>query len=412
MSGITKARTPFWGGRGVCAFMIAMAILTGASSVYAEPQPDDRGKILYYRNPMGLPDKSSVPKKDGMGMDYIPVYENEEKVAPGTVQISPERIQKLGVKTEVIGKRNLAQTVRAVGTVQIDERRQTIISPRFEGWVEKLYVDATGAQFKKGDPLFVFYSPDITHIEAEYPFAHNIETMSASKQAMNGTIERLKTLAIPQEEIDRLKREKTASYHITYRAPADGTVMEKMAVEGMKFSPGDMLYRMADLSNVWVMADIYEQDLARVSVGQPAKITINAYPGKVFEGQVGFIYPNINKDTRTAKIRIDLPNPTGELRTDMYANVELGSGAENSILAVPTSAILNSGEKQIVLVDLGDGRFAPRPIKVGARGGDYAEILDGLNEGDRVVTSANFLIDAESNLRAALQGFSQPEAKP
>lgn len=398
--------------RNNCALMIAIVILIGTSSVYAEALSEDKGKILYYRNPMGLQDTSPAPKKDAMGMDYIPVYESEAKAVSGTVQISPERIQKLGVKTEVIGKRSLAQTVRAVGTVQIDERRQTVIAPRFEGWVEKLHADATGIQVRKGDPLFVFYSPDITHIEAEYPFTRSMDATTASKKVVNGTIERLQTLAVPPEEIERLKRERTASYHITFRAPADGTVMEKQAVEGMKFSPGDMLYRMADLSNVWVMAEVYEQDLARISVGQPAKITINAYLGKTFEGQVGFIYPNINKDTRTAKIRIDLPNPTGELRTDMYANVELGGSAENSILAVPTSAILNSGARLIVLVDLGDGRFQPRPVKIGTRSGDYAEILDGLNEGDRVVTSANFLIDAESNLKAALQGFAQPEAKP
>lgn len=396
-------------GRKACILTVAFVALMGASPAYAD---EGQGKILYYRNPMGLADTSPVPKKDGMGMDYIPVYESEAKEAPGTVQISPERIQKLGVKTEAVGKRNLDQTIRAVGTVQPDERRQTVIAPRFEGWVEKLNVDATGMPVKKGDPLFVFYSPDITHIEAEYPFAHNMEATSSSKQAINGTIERLQTLAVPPEEIERLKREHTASYHITFRAPADGTVMEKQAIEGMKFSPGDTLYRLADLSNVWVTADIYEQDLARIAVGQPVKIMINAYPGKMFEGTVGFIYPNISKDTRTAKIRIDLPNPAGELHIDMYAAVEINGDSSSEVLAVPVSAILNSGQKQIVLVDLGDGRFAPRPVKIGVRGDGFAEVLEGLNEGDRVVTSANFLIDAESNLRTALQSFSQPETKP
>jgi membrane fusion protein, copper/silver efflux system len=420
VSAATKARSLFWSSRSACAFMIAMAILTGAPHVYADSAASgDKGKILFYRAPMSS-DTSPVPTKDAMGMDYVPVYESDTKEEPGAVRLSAEHIQKLGVRTETAARRNLTQAVHAVGTIQIDETRQTVVAPRFEGWVEKLYADTTGMQVKKGDPLFVFYSPDLTHIEAEYPFSHSQimagdmggKTASTPSHSMNGTVEKLQSLAVPEDEIERLKKEHTANYHITFRAPADGTVMEKQAVEGMRFSPGDMLYRLADLSNVWVMADIYEQDLAHIIIGQPAKVTINAYPGKVFEGKVGFVYPTINKDTRTAKLRIDLPNPTGELRTDMYADVQIEAGAANDMLAVPASAILNSGERQVVLVDMGDGRFRPQPVKTGMQGGGYVEILDGLKEGDRVVTSANFLIDAESNLRAALQGFAQPEAKP
>jgi Cu(I)/Ag(I) efflux system membrane fusion protein len=382
--------------------------------------PEDKGKILYYRNPMGLPDTSPGPKKDTMGMDYVAVYEHETQDDTGMVRISPERIQKLGVRTETAERRALARTVHAVGTIQIDETRQTIIAPRFEGWIEKLYVGATGIQVKKGDPLFVFYSPDLVHIEAEYPFSHrqNMTGDMGDKMApapghpMNGTIERLRSLALPQDEIDRLQREETANYHMTLRAPADGAIMEKHAIEGMKFSSGDMLFRLVDLSNVWVMVDIYERDWARVASGQTATITINAFPGKTFAGKVSFIYPDINRSTRTAKIRIDLPNPTGALRTEMYADVAIESPLGSDVLTVPAAAVLNSGERQIVLVDLGRGRFQPRPVKVGASGDGHVEILDGLNEGDRVVTSANFLIDAESNMRAALQGFTAPEAKP
>jgi len=418
VSAIPKARpSPKRDSRKACILTVAFVALMGASLAYAETAaPDGKGKILYYRNPMGLPDTSPVPKKDSMNMDYIPVYENEAKEEPGTVQISPQRIQQLGVQTGVVERRNLAQTVHAVGTIQIDETRQTIIAPRFEGWIEKLSVDATGMQVKKGDPLFVFYSPDLTHIEAEYPFAHSMvmtgDAGDKTPHVMNGTIERLQSLAVPQEEIDRLKKEHTANYHITFRAPADGTVMEKQAIEGMQFSPGDMLYRLADLSNVWVMVDVYEQDLTRIVIGQTAKISISAFPGKNFEGKVSFIYPTINKDTRTAKVRIDLPNPTGELRTDMYADIQIEAGTDNNVLTVPTSAVLNSGERQVVLIDMGDGRFKPQPVKTGMRGGGYAEILEGLKEGERVVTSANFLIDSESNLRAALQSFSAPEVKP
>ena len=370
-----------------------------------------KGKILYYRNAMGLPDTSPVPKKDDMGMDYVPVYEGDAKVEPGTVSLSPERIQKLGVRTEVVGKHVLSRLVRAVGTVQIDETRQTIIAPRFEGWIGKLNVDAIGKQVKKGDPLFDCYSPQLIQIETEYLAFADADLGMGSK---NGSLERLRTLAVPEEEITRLQRERKTNNTIILRAPSDGTVLEKQAVEGMKFSSGDMLYRLSDLSHVWVLVDVYEQDLARIEVGQTAKISISALLNEAFTGTVSFIYPTLNKETRTAKVRIELPNPKGVLRTDMYTDVEIGTGEGSGVIAVPTSAVLNSGKTQIVLVERGDGLFQPHPVKIGARGDGVIEVLDGVAEGDKIVTSANFLIDAESNLRAALQSFTAPEtgAKP
>lgn len=366
-----------------------------------------QGKVLYYRDPMS-PATSPVPKKSDMGMDYVPVYESDTQGERGTVQLSPERIQQLGVQTDMAMRRDLVQTVHAVGILQMDETRQTVIAPRFEGWIEKLSVNATGLRVKKGDALFTLYSPELTNIEAECRFTHTQSTEESpdAKNRITGTIKKLQTLGVPQDEIDRLWREHTVNYHIVYRAPADGTVMKKEAVEGMKFMPGDTLYHLADLSHVWVMVDVYEQDLVRIAAGQTARIMINAFPGKVFEGKVAFIYPDINPDTRTTKVRIDLPNPTGELRLDMYADVEISGTKQSNVLTVPASAVLNSGERQVVLLDLGNGRFRPQAVSIGARGDGYMEILSGLNEHDQVVISANFLIDSESNLRAALQGFS------
>ncbi|MDE2029550.1 MAG: efflux RND transporter periplasmic adaptor subunit [Alphaproteobacteria bacterium] len=384
-----------------------LALLITASGVGQACAADQEGKILYYRDPMGGA-TSPTPMKDSMGMDYVPVYAAKAGEAPGTVTLTAERIQQLGVQTATVERHDLARTVHAVGTVQIDETRQTLVSPRFSGWIEKLDADATGMQVKKGDPLFVFYSPELTHIEAEYPFSHALN----GPHAANGTIERLQSLAAPPEEIARLQKEHTVNDHMTLYAPADGTVLQKMAIEGMKFSPGMTLYNLVDLSNVWVIVDVYEQDLARVAVGQTAKITFTAFPGRTFDGKVSFIYPDINKTTRTAKVRIDLPNPTGELRLDMYADANILGEPEKNVLAVPASAVLNSGQRQVVLLALGDGRFRPQEVKTGMRAGDDIEILDGLKEGDKIVTSAEFLIDSESNLRAALQGFSPPEAKP
>ncbi len=355
-------------------------------------------KILYYRDPMNPSVTSPKPMKDGMGMDYVPVYATAG-AAPGTVALSAERIQQLGVQTATAVRRNLARAIRAVGTVQPDETREVVISPRFSGWIEKLDVDATGMTVKKGEPLFTFYSPELTHIEAEYPF-------SGSGHA-NGTIEKLQSLAAPEAEIARLRHKHTVSTHMIFTAPTDGTVLKKMAVEGMKFSPGMTLYNITDLSQVWVIAEVYEQDLSGLAVGQSAQITFTAYPGKIFKGKISFIYPDINPKTRTARVRIALPNPDNLLKLDMYATVEISGTPEKDVLTVPASAVIDSGTQKTVLLALGGGRFLPREVTTGLRAHGQVVILSGLKAGDRVVTAANFLIDSESNLRSALQGFTE-----
>lgn len=369
-----------------------------------------KGKVLYYRNPMGLPDTSPVPKQDSMGMDYVPVYENEAAQEPGAVRVSAERVQRLGVKTEIVERRTLSHVVRAVGTVQIDETRQTVIAPRFEGWVEKLLINATGQYVKKGDALFTIYSPQIIQTETEYLSATS--ATSSAAQGKSGSLARLVTLAVPDEEIDRLKRERKVNSSIVMRSPADGTVMEKLAIEGMKFSPGDKLYRLVDLSSIWVISDVFEQDLMKIEVGQNAKISFAVFPERVFEGKVSFIYPDINPATRTAKIRIELANADGKLRTDMYGSAELEAAHSEPVLTVTASALLNNGQTKAVLLDRGEGLYQPQTVKIGLTHDGYTEVLEGLSEGDRVVTSASFLIDAESNIRAALQNFTQRSEKP
>lgn len=368
------------------------------------PQTAGKGKILYYRNPMGLPDTSPTPKQDEMGMDYVPVYENEAAQEPGSVRVSADRIQRLGVKTEAVTRRALSHAVRAAGTVQVDETRQVVVSPRFEGWIEKLYASATGQAVKKGESLFSMYSPLIVQIESEY--------LADAAGGRNGSLTRLKTLAVPEEEIARLQRERKVGMSIVMRAPIDGIVLDKQAVEGLKFSQGETLYRLVDLSSVWVIAEIFEQDLARITSGQGAKIKIAAFPDRIFEGKVGFIYPDINPATRTAKIRIELPNSDGSLRVDMFGSVEIEASHAEPVLAIPASALLNNGQTQAVLIDRGDGLFQPMAVKTGLSNDGHVEIKEGLSEGDRVVTSASFLIDAESNIRAALQNFTAEEKKP
>jgi len=400
---------------------------TGASPAPATapappPAPGGERKILYYRNPMGLPDTSPVPKKDTMGMDYIPVYADEGgTTVPGTVAISPERIQMLGVRTEAVTRRSMAHTVRAVGTVAADERRIGVVNPKFEGWIEKLLVNTTGQTVRRGDPLLEVYSPDLVLAQREYLVARSASAEMAhadpvardnARAIADAALARLKNWDISADQLARLQRTGSPTRTLILRAPIAGVVMEKQALEGLHFAAGDMLYRIADLSTVWLLAEVYEQDLAQIRPGDAASITVQAYPGRVFEGRVAFVYPTVNAQTRTAKVRIEVSNPDLLLKTDMYATVEIAAPAGSTpTLAVPDSAVLDTGTRQTVLIDRGEGRYEPRAVKLGARAGGYAAVLDGVREGEKVVTGANFLIDAESNLRAALQAFTAPEGK-
>ncbi len=384
------------------------------------PSPANAGKILFYRNPMGLPDTSPVPKKDSMGMDYVPVYAGDAADA-GIVKISPGRVQQLGVRTEAAAEHTMTRAIRAVGTVALDERHIAVVAPRFEGWIETLLVNTTGQSVHKGQALAEVYGPDLILAQQEYAVARSAGDMGddhgmAHQRAnpiADAVIDRFRNLGVSPDQISGLKS-KGGKGKLALTAPIDGVVMEKIAVEGLHFAPGDMLYRIADLSTVWVLADVFEQDLGIIQLGQEAKITTPAYPDRVFTGKIAFIYPTINRETRTAKVRIELPNPDLALKTDMYATAEIAAPATASVVAVPDSAVLDSGARQVVLVERGEGRFEPRPVKLGQKAGGYVEIREGIAAGEKVVVGANFLIDAESNLRSALQTFiaPTPETRP
>jgi Cu(I)/Ag(I) efflux system membrane fusion protein len=377
-------------------------------------------KPLYYRNPMGLPDTSPIPKKDPRGMDYIPVYADEdEPTSTGQVKIGAEKVQKLGVRTEAARRRTLDRVVRAVGRVEPDERRIYAISPKFEGYVERLHVNVTGQPVGKGQPLFDVYSPELNSAQREYAIAaQGVEALrDADEQARAGmrqlaesSLARLKNWDISAEQIRSLARSGTAKRTLTLRSPAAGIVTEKKALQGMRFMPGEMLYQIADLSSVWVIADIFEQDIGLIAANAAARVRINAYPDRLFEGRVSYVYPALNAATRTVPVRIELANPESMLKPAMFAQVELPVETRDA-LTVPASAVIDSGTRRIVLVELGEGRFEPREVSLGARGDNLVEIIDGVKEGDPVVVAANFLIDAESNLKAALGTFEAPQAK-
>ncbi len=383
---------------------------TGAPAV---AETGGKGEILYYRNPMGLPDISYEPKKDSMGMDYIPVYENEARDDGNIVKISLDKVQKLGVKTEAAAVRALTRAIRATGTIQPDESRQVIVTSRFDGWVQRLKIDKTGDAVERGQVMLELVSPELQLAQQEY-----IRQKSISPNRAEAAAQQLKTLGLSSGQISALDDLKDTSATIPVAAPAGGQVVEKMAIQGARVAAGEPLYRLVDFSHVWVIAEIYEQDLPMVRVGQTAEVELDAFPGERFKGEVSFIYPTLTAATRTAKVRVELDNPDGKLKANMFAVVQLSADmARGEILSVPDSAILDTGKRQTVLVERGEGRYEPREVKIGRRADGYVEILEGVAKDEKVVVSANFLIDAESNLQSALKAFTAggqpaPEVKP
>jgi Cu(I)/Ag(I) efflux system membrane fusion protein len=341
--------------------------------------------------------------------------------ARGTVRIGRGRIQTLGVRTEeAVMRPPLTRTIRATGALQFDERRLATVTTKVPGWIERLAVAATGDPVQRGQVLAEIYAPDLVAAEEEYLVAARMGgTMSGGTMAHGdpggltaASLQRLRALDVPEEEIARLRKSGKAQRRIAVRAPADGVVIEKPVQEGMRIEAGQPLYKTADLSDVWLIAEVQEQDLGMVQPGQSAKAQFVAFPGKRFDGKVEFIYPSLSSETRTARVRIVILNPDLVLRAAMYASVEIAApAAEGPMLAIPASSVIDSGARQVVLIDRGEGRFEPRPVRLGTQGGDWVQVTEGVKVGEKVVTSANFLIDAESNLRAALQGFTSPNSQ-
>jgi len=366
--------------------------------------PRGERKILFYRNSMNSADTSPVPKKDGMGMDYVPVYAEQMSEAGGTIRISPEKIQRAGVRTDVVKRMMLTRTVRAAGTVTPDETKLAVITMKFSGFVEALFVSTTGAEVRAGQPLMKVWieSQEVLAKEVDYVVALRGLAGSVAQAANN-----LRLYGIPDSAIADMKRTRQATRSIVIDAPIDGTVLEKPAVVGMHFAAGDTLFKSADLSTVWVLAQVSERDLPIVQQGQMTRVVFTDNPEMTFQGQVTFVYPELDPATRTAQVRIVVANPDGRIRAGQYADVNIGARVTDvATLAVPDSAVLDSGARQIAFVAKGNGVFEPRALVLGRRGGGYVEVRQGLREGERIVVSGNFLIDAESNLQTALGTFS------
>lgn len=370
--------------------------------------PASPRRVLYYRNPMGLPDTSPVPKKDSMGMDYIPVHEGEDDDG-AVVKISLGRLQRTGVRSELVERRLVGRLVRVPGTVQLDERRVSVVATRSDAFINEVANVTTGDRVTKGQMLLRLYAPDIATAGAQLLTDLN---SGGRDSALGGARQRLENLGLPPEAIAEIERTRKVPLSMIWRAPSDGVVLERNVVDGMKAAPGDVLFRLADISTIWVLADVPEFDLGAVRLGAPVTIRVRSLPGRSLSGQVSLIYPQVGETTRATRVRIEIANPDGALLPNMYAEVEIGTGAAAPVVAVPDDAVIDTGTRQVVILDRGEGRFEPREVKIGLRGEGFTEIRDGIAEGDRVVVAANFLIDAESNLKAALRGLTSQEARP
>jgi Cu(I)/Ag(I) efflux system membrane fusion protein len=354
----------------------------------------------------------------GLTMESLQKEGKMEEVTPGAVQISPERQQLIGVKIGAVEFKPLEKVIRTVGRVDYDEKRLVTISPKIGGWIEDLYVDFTGRFVQQGEPLLTIYSPELVSTQEEYlialrakkdlaksPFS---EVAGSGNSLAESARRRLKLWDITDDQVKALEENGQPKKTLTLYSPFSGVVLEKMAYKGMNVMPGMALFRLADLSIVWLYADIYEYELSFIRLGQQATVQLSYLPGEVFTGKAIYIYPSLDPNTRTAKVRFELPNAHGKLKPEMYANVEIKVHL-GSKLAVPEGAIIDTGIRQMAIIDKGSGYFEPREVKVGAKVENYYEVIKGLKAGEKVVTSANFLIDSESKFREAVGGMGGME---
>ena len=374
-------------------------------------------KIARYRSPMDPKQTSPVPRKDEMGMDYVPVYEDElSGTAPvsglAAVTIDPSRQQLIGLRTAAVTKGSIGATWRTPARIQIDPTQVRKTNVKVEGFVEKIYVDFVGQSVRKGQPLFTLYSPSLLAAQSEYLLAlqtNDVLTKGGAlpedrQNMMSSARRKLELWDIPTAEIDRLERTRQPTKTLTLVSPISGVVTAKNVVQGGRVSPGEAPYEITDLSEIWGMADAYETDLARVRVGMKATLTLPAYPDRSFVGRVAFIDPLLDPKTRTTKVHLHFMNPKRELKPEMYGEVVLEGVAKDG-LRIPADAVIRSGSQDVVFLARGEGKFEPRAVQIGSKNGDQVEVTGGLEEGQEVVTRANFLIDSESQLRASLSAI-------
>lgn len=383
--------------------------------VYAEASsPPVARKPLFYRNPMNPQITSPLPAQDEMGMDYIPVYPDNNAGAEahaGTVKIDATVVQDIGVRTTLVTREVLSRDIRTIGRVTYDEQRIARLHPKYDGWVEKLFIDKTGEQIKQGSMLLSVYSPQLVASQEEYllaldsvaelrnsPFA---DVRAGAASLLRSSKQRLQLLDVPEHQIAQLTKTHKIMKGIHINSPFNGVVMNIGAREGERITPATELYMITDLSKVWVIADIYEDDMPWIHKGDAANIEVSGIPGRSFHGKVTYIYPYLEAKTRTIKVRIELNNPKLELKPEMFANVNIAADKQIAALVVPSEAIVRTGTQEQVFVQRAPGKFEPRKVVIGVVANGKTQIVSGLKEGEVVVTSSQFLIDSESKLKEA-----------
>ncbi len=387
-------------------------------------------EILFYRNPMDPAITSPVPRKDEMGMDYVPVYASEVEGegrgqaalgdGPG-VSIDPVGVQNMNVQTAPVERRTVAREIRTVGYLEYDQQKMVSVTTKYSGFIEKVYVNYKGQPVKKGEPLFEIYSPELVQTEQELlsavEYARRMvdaprDARRRAEALVDAARQRLSYWDITPKQVEHV--EETGQVHrtLTVTAPASGVVMMRMpGLEGMAAKPGMELFHIADLSSLWLNVEVFEDQLAWVREGSVADVTLSYFPGEHFTGRVRYIEPEVSEKTRTVSLMLEVPNRNGKLKSGMYATVLFRPPAAADAVAVPSQAVLRTGERNVVIVALGEGRFAPREVTLGVSGEGYVQVLDGLSGDETIVTSSQFLIDSESNLKAAIQKMVAQKAE-
>jgi RND family efflux transporter MFP subunit len=384
--------------------------------VYGDDSEDaTHKKIAYYKDPMHPWYTADKPgKAPDCGMDLVPVYEGESDLKG--IKIDPVTVQNMGVRTEPVTKRRLKKTIRTTGKIDYNESKVYTVNTKIMGWIEKLHISYTGQPVRKGQPLLDIYSPELVTTQQEYLQAIRYrarlagsdieEAIKGTEELVQSTKRRLIYWDIPESEIRALEEQGIPQKTMTILSPVDGVVIDKMIWQGQNVMPGMTLYKIADLSTLWILVDIYEYELSWVEIGQKAEVELAYLPGKSFSGTVTYIYPYLDAETRTAKVRIQVTNtPNFEFKPEMYVTVKLISPVLVDAVGVPDQAIIRSGERNVVVISLGGGYFDPREVKLGVSADGYVQIIEGVHAGEEIVTSSQFLIDSESNLKAAINAM-------
>jgi RND family efflux transporter MFP subunit len=386
--------------------------------------PKTGKKVKYWAAPMDPTYIRNQPGKSPMGMDLVPVYEEEgeEKEPASTIRIDPVTMQNMGVRLGRVKRKPLVKNIRTFGNITYDERRIYTVNTKFNGWIEKLYVNFVGEAVKKGQPLFDIYSPELVTAQEEYFLAiqQNRDLKDSpynsiregARRLLKASRTRLMYWDISEEQIKKIENRGTVQKTLTIYSPAKGVVVKKNAFQGHYVKAGEHQYEIADLSKVWVDVDIYEYELPWIRNGMPAKMELSYIPGKIFKGKVLYVYPFLTAKTRTARLRLEFPNPDFQLKPNMYANVNLESAVAKDSLVIPQEAVIDSGVRKVVFVALGKGKFQPREVKLGVEGNDNEfQVLEGLKENEQIVISAQFMLDSESRLREAIQKMLEVQKK-